>query len=97
MSLGEQIAVRHRYTQDLVAYFIARPGVWIEAHELARVGGFCSWRTRVSEARKQLQESGADIEWNGKARQSAYRYRPFKAIGRSAEQHISGQGELFGR
>lgn len=86
MSVSEQIPVRHRYTQDVIAYFSARPGIWIEAVELARIGGFCAWRTRVSEARKSFTAKGGSIEWNGKTKGSAYRYRPFQALGRDAAE-----------
>lgn len=34
--------------------FHDRPGEWISALDLARVGGLLSWRTRVSECRTML-------------------------------------------
>lgn len=38
--------------------FMQRAGEWIESDELARVGGRCAWRTRVSNCRTLL---GMDI------------------------------------
>ncbi len=83
-ALSAELSVRHRYTEDVIAYFAAKPGVWIEARDLAKIGGFCSWRTRISEARKQFKKDGGDIEWNGQVRASAYRYVPFTKLGPDA-------------
>lgn len=33
--------------------FRARPGEWIDGREIARVGGFYGWRTRLSELRRR--------------------------------------------
>lgn len=33
-------------------FFLARPNRWIDAHEIARVGGTLAWRSRVSELRR---------------------------------------------
>lgn len=40
--------------QAVQALFRRRPGQWISALTLAKVGGLLSWRTRVSEARHVL-------------------------------------------
>lgn len=96
-SIRDQIGVRHRYLDDVIAYFRARPGIWIEAAELARVGGFCGWRTRVSDARKVFETEGGSLEWNRHARGSAYRYLRHVPLGRSAETITEGQGTLFQR
>jgi hypothetical protein len=42
------------YTERVAAYLTARPNVWVDGLELARVGGAYSWRTRVSECRTLL-------------------------------------------
>lgn len=87
-------AIRHRYTDDVIGYFRARPNVWLPVRELATVGGFAAWRTRISEARKAIeQDSDWTIVWNGKSRDSAYRYQR-KPLGRSAETIVSGQQQL---
>lgn len=92
--MNEQ-TIRHRYTDDVIAYVTARPRIWIEARELAKVGGFCAWRTRISEARKVIEGRGdGTIEWNGKTRESAYRYLPYVPLGPSAETDRSGQRTL---
>lgn len=45
---------------ELVAnYLKARPRRWVDYHELASVGGFGGWRTRISNARI---EHGMTIE-----------------------------------
>ena len=41
------------FTEAVAALFLSRPGQWIDARELMRVGGQCAWRTRVSEARRR--------------------------------------------
>ena len=64
---------RQGKTQAVIELFQLRPGVWIDAGTLAKVGGFCAWRTRVSDARKALDGS---LEWNGDVRESAYRFVP---------------------
>lgn len=57
--------------------FRARPREWITASELALVGGFCAWRTRVADARRRFVNAGeGSIEWNGAVRSSAYRFVP---------------------
>ena len=67
------------YRDAVAGYFKAHPGVWIDGLELARIGGAYAWRTRVSEARREL---GMDIETrvrrmpNSQRKVSEYRYRP---------------------
>lgn len=40
-------------TDRIAAVFEGRPGEWIDAHDLLKVGGFAGWRTRISELRTQ--------------------------------------------
>lgn len=40
------------FTAAVVAFFKARPGVWVPATALETVGGRQAWRTRVSDARR---------------------------------------------
>jgi hypothetical protein len=49
---------RHSFTQAVYDYLTARPGVWVNAVTLERIGGRCAWRTRVSEVRRQLHREG---------------------------------------
>ena len=73
---------RHSDTPTLTdrvhAYLLACAGDWVDARDLARIGGFGGWRTRVSDARKIARQDGADIEnrWfeHGGYRVSQYRY-----------------------
>ena len=37
----------------LAAYFKARPNVWIDGRELAKIAGAYAWRTRVSDLRHE--------------------------------------------
>lgn len=72
--------------RDRVAgWFKGRPGEWIDARDLERIGGRMAWRTRTSECRTQLgmtidnrvrrvQLSNGEI-----VRVSEYRYRPAPA------------------
>jgi len=64
--------------RDAVAALLtANTGQWVGALDLMRVGGALSWRTRLSDCRKEL---GMTIDWrwrpdpvHGKC--SEYRYR----------------------
>ena len=42
-------------TARLASFFDQRPHVWIDGRELAKVAGFYSWRTRLSEHRQSLE------------------------------------------
>ena len=70
-------APRQTLTDRMSAYFIARPGEWIDVLALAQVGGIGGWRTRVSELRHPPYRLA--IEWrlerwpDGRNR-SQYRY-----------------------
>ena len=57
---------RHSFTADVLAYFKARPNVWIDAGTLQDIGGRFASRTRISEVRKRLEKAGeGTIEWRG--------------------------------
>ncbi len=64
-------------TERVRALFISRPNEWVDGRELAQVGGYAAWRTRLSECRKRY---GMRLE-NQVIRHedytvSRYRYRP---------------------
>lgn len=42
---------RETFANKIALYFAVRPGEWINADRLARVGGKYAWRTRVSDCR----------------------------------------------
>jgi len=68
---------RHSNAELVEAYLVARPRQWVPAHVLAQIGGFCAWRTRVSDARRRIESGGrGTVEWNHQVRTSAYRYVP---------------------
>lgn len=46
------------YTERIRAFLTARPGEWLSSDVLALVGGKCGWRTRISDARLELQAAG---------------------------------------
>lgn len=72
-----EYARRATLTEAVLAYFLARPGVWVDVRTLAEIGGFAAWRTRCSDARIRLERDGlGTIRWNGKVKDSAYRYEP---------------------
>lgn len=43
-------------TNRLEAYFRARPNVWIDGMELAKVGGCYGWRSRFTDLRQRGME-----------------------------------------
>lgn len=56
--------------------FRAHRRQWVSALDLMRVGGWCSWRTRISECRTLFGmriEHKTDVAANG-TRRSLYRY-----------------------
>jgi hypothetical protein len=72
-----EIERRASYTAAVLDLFLSRPYQWIDALEIAQVGGMLASRTRISDARKIVQNRrSGDIEWNGQCRASAYRYVP---------------------
>jgi hypothetical protein len=64
-------------TGAVAAYFKQRPGQWISAIDLALVGGYLSWRSRVSDARREhhMTIENRTQSVNGK-RHSFYRWIP---------------------
>ncbi len=95
-SVSENIAVRQTYTQKVIALFESRPKEWIDVKELAQVGGFAAWRSRIAEARPQLEKDGGTLEWNHHQSNSAYRYLPYEPVARDAgHPPVSGQLEMF--
>lgn len=90
-SLRSELASRDTLTTRVLRLFLSRPGAWIDVYELAGVGGFAGWRTRVSQARHIIERAGlGQIEWNGKARESAYRFVQMVPV-----QPDAAQQELF--
>lgn len=64
--------------RDAVADFLkARPGQWVDGMTLASIGGAYAWRSRISDARREL---GLTIENRqrrvGRRVISEYRYLP---------------------
>jgi predicted transcriptional regulator len=67
------------YRDAVAALFKSRPGEWIDGMELARYGGIYGWRTRVSEARRDLAmtiENDVRQVPGSKRKVSLYRYVP---------------------
>jgi hypothetical protein len=71
----------HSYTERVLARLLARPGEWVDAFELMRIGGAMAWRSRCADARRIVRAAGrgGDIENKlvrepGKPTQSFYRF-----------------------
>lgn len=82
---------RASLTDAVLALFRAHPGEWLDAHDLARAGGFAAWRTRVADVRKIIKAEGGIIE-NRQTRYrtdslvvSEYRYLAHVPLGRAAD------------
>jgi hypothetical protein len=67
----------------MLALLEASPWTWIGWRQLAAFAP-CSWRTRISDARKQVEKAGGKLMWNQSIRYSAYRYEPQAPLGREA-------------
>jgi hypothetical protein len=66
---------RRSRADDVERLFRSRPGQWIAVGELADVGGFCAWRTRVADVRRRFESAEhGSIEWNHDVSASAYRW-----------------------
>lgn len=90
-----EIERRSSLTAAVRDLFLSRPWVWIPVRVIAEVGGFAAWRTRVSDARHQIE--GADsgtIRWNGQVKDSAYRYEPRAIEAERPAQQVSLFGEM---
>jgi hypothetical protein len=84
-SVADQIAQRQTRNEAVRELFLSHPAKWISVKQLARVGGFAAWRSRVAEVRIALHESDAGtIQWNGNAKDSRYRYLKQKPLGPDA-------------
>ena len=59
------------------ALFVARPHDWIDGRQLAQVGGYAAWRTRVSDCRRQFgMRIENEVETRPDLTISRYRYIP---------------------
>jgi hypothetical protein len=77
---------RTSFTAAVRAYLTARPGVWVHAGVLQEIGGRFASRTRISDARKELEAEGLGtianqlqpVWYDGKIvrRDSFYRFEP---------------------
>lgn len=99
-TVAEEITRRQTYTDKLLALFRSRPMEWIDVRELAAVGGFAAWRSRVVEVRDVLHAQAAagqpsgTIEWNHHNHASAYRFLPYTPLARDAGTRTA-QPSLF--
>lgn len=84
--LSEEHARQTSNTQAVLELFQSRPLQWISWQELAKVGGSCAWRTRVSNARRIVRKDGGDIVWNRKLA-SAYMFTPYRRLGPDAAEY----------
>ncbi len=85
-SLTTEIERRQTNRDAVAIYFKAHPCEWIEAFELEKIGGQYAWRTRVSEARKQLGMYIQNRQDRGhRTVRSYYRYLPQEPLGRAAD------------
>lgn len=66
------------FRDRLAAYLMARPGIYIDGLELAKVGGVYGWRTRVSECRLIGMRIENRQRRVGRRVVSEYRYVPGK-------------------
>jgi hypothetical protein len=86
-----EIKRRSSLTDSVLDLMRAQKNQWVGVHELAKVGGYCAWRTRVSDARKLAELDGETIQWNGQVRESAYRLID-QPLGREAGEPMTQAG-----
>ena len=64
-------------TEAVRALFISRPHEWIDGRQLAQIGGYAAWRTRVSDCRKVYgMRIENEVETRPDLKISRYRYIP---------------------
>lgn len=64
-------------TEKVRALFLANPGRWIDGREIAQVGGYAGWRTRISDCRKDFaMQIENEYERRPNLTISRYRYTP---------------------
>lgn len=91
-NLNAEEHARRQSNRDAVAeFFKEHQGQWIAASALADIGGTLAWRTRISEARRQLGmhiENRQEKDYVGGVLnvRSYYRYLTFAPIGPSADR-----------
>jgi hypothetical protein len=86
--MREEIERRATFTTAVLEFFQSHPLEWIDVHQLADVGGFAAWRSRVADARRIVKREGGDIVWNHEPRNSCYRYHPQAPLGRDAGEQV---------
>jgi hypothetical protein len=73
--------VNSTLTSRVRALFLSRPNEWVDGRELATVGGYAAWRTRLSECRR---EYGMTIE-NQQIRHPEYTVSRYKYTPKDAQ------------
>lgn len=92
--VATQVAVRESLNAKVRALFLSKPNRWIGVKALAKVGGMCGWRTRVSQVRTQLHaEDAGTIQWNGDVKDSRYRY--LRQIPQGPDAAVPRERKLF--
>jgi len=92
-SLPHEFARRKSATERVYELLVERTQCWVDVPTLAKAGGLCAWRTRISEARELAARDGSEIIWNGSVKDSKYMLRPTR-IGRDAAARLT-QKPLF--
>ena len=83
--LAAEIRARQSRNDAVRDLFLAHPNRWLSVKQLAKVGGFAAWRSRVAEVRIALHEAdNGTIQWNGDSKDSRYRYLRQKPLGPDA-------------
>jgi hypothetical protein len=95
MNIAGEIERRNAATVKILAVLTEHPGRWIHWRRFAQFSA-CAWRTRLSDARKQLRlgPTPGVVQWNKRIHRSAYRYLPYQPLGREASEPVS-QRSLF--
>ena len=81
MRVSDELERRESYLDAVEALFRSQPLVWIGWRAVAKVGGACAWRSRIAECRTKRDML---IDWNRNCRESAYRFKPFRSLGRDS-------------
>lgn len=85
---ADDFAARASNEAKLEACFRERAGRWVIMPRLWRVGG-PSWRSRLPAIKRRFQAEGGTLEWNHRARRSAYRYLRYVPLGRDAWTRVA--------
>lgn len=86
--MRDELARRAANAREMLALLRVAPLKWHHWQRFAKIAP-CAWRTRLSDARKVIENDGGQLVWNRNVRRSAYRWVPYAPLGRDAGEYVT--------